>query len=116
MGIGSARRHKAHCKLRLRQRCTRTAGWPARAVMRIAVADIHKWRLNLWGDVSASRFDAVTKVVESRLRTEAGADKIRLPKNGLLMATTNCGDAAPNPSATCRCPKTGKFRDEKRNQ
>ncbi len=68
---------------------TPTAGWPARAVMRVEVTNIHGWRLNLQSNVFAPRFDAVTEVVESRLRVEAQADGIKLREGGFVDGVRN---------------------------
>ena len=62
----------------------RTASWPARALMRVAVAEIHGWRLNLTRSLFNTRFDAVTEAVEARLRAEAIADAVELEKDGFI--------------------------------
>jgi len=62
----------------------RTASWPARAVMRVEVGNIHGWRLNFQSNVFGPRFDAVTEAVESRLRAEATADAVELRKGGFV--------------------------------
>ncbi|HYI97639.1 MAG TPA: hypothetical protein VEX68_29135 [Bryobacteraceae bacterium] len=62
----------------------RTASWPARALMRVSVGDIHGWRLNLTSGLFETRFDSVTEAVEARLRAEATADAVELEKNGFI--------------------------------
>lgn len=68
---------------------TRPAGWPARATMRVEVANIHSWRLNFQNDRFVTRFDKVTEVVESRLRREALADKVHLQPGGFVDGVGN---------------------------
>jgi hypothetical protein len=68
---------------------TRTASWPARALMRVAVGDIHGWRLSSTRPLFGTRFDAVTEAVEARLRAEAAADAVKLEMNGFVRGVRN---------------------------